>query len=93
VVCEDENLQLSLTQGEITKEMPSAGIVVTLDRENIPIGASESQIKVLAPDQEFSIKVNYATAAVPAEVNTEGYELDGSFRLRLKGKLVSNGGG
>ena len=93
VGCEDENLQLSLTQGERTKEMPSAGIVVTLDRENIPIGASESQIKVLAPDQEFSIKVNYATAAVPAEVNTEGYELDGSFRLRLKGKLVSNGGG
>ncbi len=93
VVCEDENLQLSLTQGEISKEYPSAEIVVTLDRENIPFGASQSQIKILAPEQEFIVKVNYATAAVPAEVITDGYELDDTYRLRFKGMLASNGGG
>ncbi|MDD4031382.1 MAG: carboxypeptidase-like regulatory domain-containing protein [Bacteroidales bacterium] len=93
VVCEDENLQLSLAQGEISKENPTAQIVVTLDRDNIPFGTSESRIMVLAPDQEFTIRVNYATAAVPAEVTTDGYELDDSYRLRFKGTLVNNGGG
>lgn len=93
VECQDNNLYLSDKEGAITIDNPMAEIQVTLDRENIPFGASESQIKILAPDQEFIVKVNYATAAVPAEVTTEGYELDGSYKLRLKGMLVSNGGG
>ncbi|MDD3944067.1 MAG: hypothetical protein PHS38_05035 [Bacteroidales bacterium] len=95
VACDDPNLTLSHTQGTVTKEKPSHQIRVTLDRENIPAGATESALRVVAQEtaQEFSVRVNYATAAVPAEVTTDGFELDDSWRLRFRGTLVSNGGG
>ncbi|MCK9346706.1 MAG: LamG-like jellyroll fold domain-containing protein [Bacteroidales bacterium] len=93
VSCQDPNISLSVAQGTITLEEPECTILVTLDRKNIPPGSSESVIRIFAPEQEFSIKVNYATAAVPAEVTTVGFELDDSYRLYLKGILQSNGGG
>lgn len=93
VACPDPNISLSAVQGTITVEEPEIEIAVTLNRENIPPGASESMITIMAPEQEFFVKVNYATAAVPAEVITTGFELDDSYRLHLKGVLENNGGG
>ena len=42
--------------------------------------------------QEFSVG-ELCHGGVPAEVTTDGFELDDSWRLRFRGTLVSNGGG
>ncbi|HRW94543.1 MAG TPA: carboxypeptidase regulatory-like domain-containing protein [Bacteroidales bacterium] len=93
VTCEDPLLSLSVAEGNITQEVNSAEIFITLDRENIPAGKSESVILVNAPDQQFSVQVTYSTAAVLPQVSTDGFELDQAYRLHFKGTLVSNGGG
>ncbi len=93
VTCEDPLLSLSVEQGSITREVNSAEIRITLDRENIPAGASESTITVNAPEQQFTIQVTYSTAAVPADVTTDGFGLDAAYRLHFRGTLVSNGEG
>lgn len=93
VTCEDPLLSLSAAEGSITREADSAEIRITLDRENIPAGISESTITVNAPEQQFSIQVTYSTAAVPADVTTDGFGLDQAYKLQFRGTLVSNGGG
>ncbi len=93
VTCEDPLLRISAAEGSITREADSAEIRITLDRENIPAGISESTITVNAPEQQFSIQVTYSTAAVPADVTTDGFGLDQAYKLQFRGTLVSNGGG
>jgi len=93
VTCEDPLLGLSAAEGSITREVNEAEILITLDRENIPAGKSESVILVNAPDQQFTVLVTYSTAAVQPQVSTDGFGLDKEYRVHFKGTLVSNGGG
>lgn len=93
VTTDDKHLHLSLTGGTITKEAPRAEVVVSLNREDIPAGGAKSSVRVLTSEQELVVVVNYATEAEQPEVSTDGYGLDGSWRLHFKGTLVSNGGG
>lgn len=93
LTCEDENLSFIPTQGTISKEQESIEVVVTLDREHIPAGASASIISVAYAEEELKVAVNYATEAGPPEVASDGVALDKGYRLHFKGTLVTNGGG
>lgn len=92
VSCQDPCLSIQPVQGTITGD-GSVAVEVTLDRNSIPIGTSQSSIDVTAGEQHFTIAVTYASAAELPVVATGGTSLDDQYHILLEGTLTSGGGG
>ncbi len=93
ISCNDANLTVSPVQGTVTDVNASFPVSVTLNRENIPMGQSASDIKIHTAEQDLKVTVTYATSAEMPSVRTDGTTLNSQYGIQFKGTLLSNGGG